>query len=144
MSKNIEIKKTWKTLGGLDVTLTGTLRLEKTVDLDGDICPVDCCEIDIVIHVDQKGYQWGSVKPLAINHPAVKLGRSHIIGELALTFEQASLIASVRAELEAHPAWVAKQAAIAKNRAEIAKMESNRGFGYCKKCHTYCYGDCQA
>lgn len=53
------------------------------------------------------------------------------------------MINSVRTELEAHPAWQAKQAQIAINLAdEKADYEAKIKSGWCPKCGTWCHGEC--
>ena len=145
-----KIQKTWTTKSGKQVTCTGTIVLSRIIDADGDKITVPCCDIYIDVDVAGIGNQGGAVedirklRPVKFFSPYIIQGYTHKVGNLMLLPEQAKIIESVREDLEAHPAWIAKQAKIDKNRKEIAEMESRRGPGYCTKCHSYCYGDCEA
>lgn len=143
MASEIISQKTWKTSTGKTVTVTGTITLSKTIDADGYSVEVPCCDINVDVDVEGHGRQGDRVTKLPKTNPLTKLGATHQVGILALMPDQVEIINSVRAEVESHPAWVAKQERIAKNRREIAELESRRGPGYCHKCHSYCYGDCK-
>jgi hypothetical protein len=143
MASEIISQKTWKTSTGKTVTVTGTITLSETINADGDMVEVSRCDINVDVEVEGHGRQGSWIKLLPKSAPAAKMGYTHLVGRLALMPEQVDIINSVRAAVESHPAWVAKQERIAKNRREIAELESRRGPGYCHKCHSYCYGDCK-
>lgn len=140
-----EITKTWKTVSGLDVIVTGKLITEKTNYADGMNITVDCC--DIVIDVTAGGKSQGSwVREMSQQQLDAFAAKgytqfSHKVGKLVLTPEQANLISSVKEELEATPEWQAKQETIRKNQTDTAAIQ-NHGVGWCDKCQSYCFGDC--
>jgi len=145
MENQIE-KVEFKTSKDAVVVVTAELALSKIVDLDGDKCPVDCCEMkeifaDIEGHPRQYGY---SKHANPISH---ELGRLYAsVGKLGLIKENAELVENAINRLKRNPAWIAKQEKIAKNQKEIEAMEARRDAspGYCRKCQSYCYGDCEA
>lgn len=138
---------TIKTTKGTSVVVTARLVLAKTIYADGDNITVDCCEMGLVTadisgHPQQAGYR-EFAKP--IDHP--DYGPLHgCIGQLGLTAHNIDKVKALIAELQQHPAWIAKQAAIAKNQAAIATAEEARNAhpGYCQRCGSYCWGDCEA
>lgn len=141
---NNEIVKTWKTVSGLEVIVTGKLITEKTNYSDGYNITVDTCEIEIDVKVGGKS-QGSWVREMSTPQiDALKAKGytqfSHMVGKLVLTPEQVGIIQSVREELEATPEWQKKQAIIAKNEA----YTNNKMVGWCDKCQSYCFGDCEA
>ena len=136
----------WKTAKGANVIVTAELITGKTVKLDGDKVEVDCCEMgQIIAEIDGFPTQSGFYRyQVPKDHPQgfQVFGE---IGKLGITKENIVQVDRIIAELEKHPAWIAKQAKIKKNRKEIAEMEATRkANGYCEKCGSYCYGDCEA
>ncbi len=135
----------FETSTGARVVVTAKLILKKTVNTDGDICTIDCCEMDTVKaeiegHPDQFGY-YAFPRPKEVNGLTTVAG----IGQLAFTADNDVKVRAIIAELESHPKWIEKQAQIDKNQKEIAEMEAARKRnGYCPKCGSYCYGDCEA
>lgn len=143
-----EITRTWETVTGKKVEVIGRLITEKINYSDGWNVTVPCCDIQIDVKAEGKS-QGSWVKELTQEY-LHKLaahgltGYSHIVGKLPLTPEQVGTIESVKAELEATPEWQAKQAKIKKNQRDIEAIENSHGFGWCDKCHSYCFGDCEA
>lgn len=116
MTANVKITKTFQTRSGTPVTVTGILYLEKEVNLDGYIDTVPACEINVTVEVQGKGDQGGYVRAMsAADKKQAPAGYNWVCGRLGLTDDQAEIIRSVRAELEQHSAWQAKQARIAEN-----------------------------
>lgn len=143
--KNHTATTEFKTSTGADVKVTAELILEETIYTDGDNVKVDCCEKGLVIaDIDGFPQQTGFseyLKPIDSDFGAIYGS----IGKLGLIAENLKKVKDAIAELEQHPAWVAKQAKIEKNQKEIAEMEAKRiANGYCPKCGSYCYGDCEA
>ena len=144
MENQIE-KVEFKTSKGAAVVVTAELILSKTHYADGDNITVDCCEMGLVkATVDgfpnQAGYQ------KLYNPVDHVVGQLHAtIGKLGLIEENMELVESAISKLKQHPAWIAKQAQIAKNRKDIEELEARRDAnGYCRKCGSYCCGDCEA
>ncbi len=144
--ENQTAKTEFKTSTGANVVVTAELILKETHYADGDNIAVDCCEMGIVTakidgHPDQFGYH---KLHKTIDHKAGKIVAT--IGNLSLIEKNNSLVEAIIDKLKQHPVWIAKQAQIEKNQKEIAKMEAARDSspGYCRKCGSYCYGDCEA
>ena len=147
--ENVLITETTKTTKGALITITGKLVLSKKVNLDGDIVKVDCCETRFDVSVAGHGSQGVWVRELTSSQksglPAGNEDKTHFVGLLVITSEQAQIIADVKSRIEALPQNKAHLAEIAKNEEAISKYESNRlANGYCPKCHSYCDGDCDA
>ena len=146
--KSITAATEFETSKGTKVVVTAELVLEEIHYADGDNITVDCCKMglikaDINGFPQQAGYR---ELPKPIEHPGTGLMIHATIGKLGLTAEHTDKVKSAITELEQHPRWIAKQAEIKKNREEIEKMEAARDAhpGYCRKCGSYCYGDCEA
>ena len=132
---------------GTKVTVTAGLRLTETIYADGDNVTVDCCEMD-VISAQVEGYP-GQIGYHIFTKPIfnsdTKESYYATIGKLGLNPENKQKVDNLIKEIEQHPAWVAKQTKIAKNIADIKKMEAARdASGYCRKCGGYCHGECEA
>lgn len=142
-TKNVKITKSYKTPKGNIVTVTGVLELEKVVWLDGYEGTVSCCELHVTVEATGHGIisYSGTVNPMT---PAQKKQApaeyNWTCGKLALTDEQAEIIRSVRHELEQHPAWQKKQAALDKYLSESDERQNSSG--WCKRCQDWTYGDC--
>ena len=141
------ITKTWTTPSGINVEVIGTLITEQTNYSDGWNISVPCCDI----HIDVKaaGQSQGNwirdLAPAQIAGLEAKglTGYTKLVGKLPLTDAQVTLIEEMQAELEASPEWQEKQALIAKNQQETAILNQH-GPGWCEKCSSYCFGDCEA
>jgi len=143
--ENVTETTEFKTSKGAQVIVTAELILSKTLYADGDNVTVDCCEMGLITamidgYPKQTGYHKHAIP---VNH---EIGQLHAaIGKLGLIAENMALVDGIIDKLQQHPAWIAKQAKIERNRKEIAEMEARRDAnGYCRKCGTYCYGDCEA
>ena len=137
----------FKISSGANVTVTAELILSENVYLDGDNITVDCCKMGLIrADIDGFDQQIGlHVLPQAVSHSSGAMIYASI-GKLGLTAENLEKVNIAITELKNHPAWVAKQATIAKNTKDIEEMEAARDAhpGYCRKCGSYCYGDCDA
>lgn len=121
---------------------TAELILSEDINLDGDITTVDCCEIRETITIAGKTVTgwWRNPVPAAKAVGAVKQ-----YGSIAVKADTYKKIESALDIIKSHPVWMKNQAEIEKNQAEIQEMESSRRRnGFCKKCGSYCYGDCQS
>ena len=139
------ITKSWTGRTGKTITVTGKLETEKEIWLDGDTDTIPCCEMsmDIAVDGDSQGdcVRWLTSAEL-MRAPA---GYTHRVGQLGLTAKNVAVIEGVRSEIEALPAWVAKKEMEARNDVVDAQInKTRRENGYCSKCHSYCYGDCEA
>ena len=124
--KNVQIIKKFNTRAGNPVTVTGTLYLEKDVNLDGDKFTTAACEISIDVVAAGHGSQGSWVREMTpAQRKQAPAGYTHICGKLGLTAEQAEIINSVRSELEQHPAWIAKQNLIAENEQAGAEYRAH-------------------
>ena len=132
----------WKTQTGEKVKVTIELKLEKEINLDGDICKVSCCDLEIFAEVEGMGTV-GFGKPIKRQG----LPEDHVacIGKLAITEKQCQKIEEAITDIKQHPAWIEKQARIKANeKAEEEHYKHLKDTGYCFKCHSYCYGDCES
>ena len=143
----MEATTEFKISSGATVTVTVKLILSENINLDGDNIEVDCCKMGLVrADIDGFDQQVGlHVLPKAVSHSSGAMIYASI-GKLGLTAENLEKVNVAIAELKNHPAWIAKQEAIEKNRKDIEEMEAAQDEhpGYCRKCGTYCYGDCEA
>jgi hypothetical protein len=142
MKKQIE----WNLQNGSKATYAIELRLSKIVSLDGDKMSIPCCEIERSMTIEGSGYLSEIIskldKPRTVNG---KTAIAAIGGKVGIDAETYHNIMSAIAEVEAAPEYISKLAEIKKNQTEIAKMEAaRRKNGYCEKCGSYCYGDCEA
>lgn len=110
--KETEKTHTWNTSTGAMVTATAKLTLKKTINADGDKVEVDCCEMHFGIEVE--GMRTGGMVLRKLNTPK-KVGSMTAVaswGKLAMNEENYNACLAIIAEVESHPAWIAKQAAI--------------------------------
>ena len=112
------------TQSGKKIIISAQLILEKTVSVDGDRATVPACEIRFDIScAGQSQGGWITKRTAAMAQlPAIY---THIVGNLPLTTEQADLAASVLAQIEARPEWIAHQDFLARQTAEDAAYEAN-------------------
>lgn len=135
---------TWKTQTGKTVTVTAELITSEVINLDGDKIEVKKCEKYLDVSVEGFGSQGSWIEKFnkRIVNGVEVVGK---VGKLALTSDQIAIIQNLEKEIESHPLWIAKQAKIAKNKAEIKAFEARRNTSdYCHKCGSYCYGDCES
>lgn len=144
MSK-VTATREWTTDTGKHVVASVSLVLSKTINADGDVITVDCCEMSpVTATVTGCPEQWSYSRLTA---PRVINGKTYIatIGKLGLTAETDALVRDMIAEINAHPAWVAKETRANHNQREITEMHAaSARNGLCPKCGTYCHGDCEA
>ena len=139
------ITKSWTGRTGKIITVTGNLVTEKEIWLDGDKDTIPCCEMSMDVTVDGKSQGDWVRKLTPAELKQAPAGYTHRVGQLGLTAENVTVIESVRAEIERHPAWIAKKELEARNEAVSAQInKTRRENGYCYKCHSYCDGDCQS
>ena len=113
------IIKTYETPSGIKVEVKGELVLEKKVWLDGDSDTVPICEIKLNVFANGR-CQGACIEELTEAQKAKQsVACTHRVGQLPLTAEHVEIIRGVRAGLEQHPAWIAKQEEIAKEQAAI-------------------------
>lgn len=113
MTNEVKTTKTYRTAKGNEVVINGTLSLEKEIWADGHSIIVPACEIKISVIAGAHGDQGGDVRRMsAAEKKAAPAGCNWMVGKLPLTDEQAEIVKSVRAELEQHPAYQEKLAAI--------------------------------
>lgn len=143
--ENVTRAINWKLTTGKNVTVSATLHLTKTHNLDGHEIVVECCELGPVKAViEGHPTQYGYTK---IDHPIQVNGLTAVatIGKLAVTGENADKIDAMINDLRNHPAYVAKERKVRMNEKEIDEMEARRtANGLCPKCGSYCSGDCEA
>lgn len=140
----MKTQATWTTKSGATVTATAELVTSKVLDADGDKIEVPCCEKRVSVHVEGHGNQGDWIRKI---DPVNRDGTIFVarVGNLALTQDQVDTIRRLEAEIEATPEWQAHQATIAHNRHDLAKLDADRkAAGYCPKCASYCFGDCEA
>ena len=141
----VEIVKTWTGKSGATVTVTGKLITETVNYCDGDNIITPCCELYVNVNVEGKGDMGGVVEELNAQMKAANPGYTHKVGKLALSAENAEIVKSVWAELKGQPEWIAKQAVIdANDNARREDYEQKKANGFCFKCGSDCYGDCEA
>jgi len=141
-TKTIEIKTTT----GATAKVSASLILSKTINADGDKVVVDCCELGAV-KAEIGGFptQTGFLN----FHGSKETDFGTIYGcieNFGLIKENFVKVSDLITDLKKHPAWTAKQAKIDNNIKMGKEMESKmkKHPGYCSKCGSYCYGDCDA
>ena len=103
---------TWKTQSGAEVKATCELVLEKIIFADGDNVPVKCCERHFDISVEGRSVGYGITRtPRTVNGIRV----AATCGPLAISADHLAEIDAMVAEVESHPAWIAKKAATARS-----------------------------
>lgn len=120
MKKTIE----WTTRSGAAAAVTAELILEKTINADGDTVKAACCEMSITATVDGKyvGTYDKLLKPF--DHKGMTVVAR--AGNLAIGQDNVDRIEAAIAEIKQHPAWIAKQAKITANAAEVNQYEADR------------------
>ena len=137
----------WKTASGATIKVTVGLVTKKDSFADGYNIEVDCC--DKTFEVEFDGKRINTCAGLETFGFPRKI-QGHMIygcmGKLFLSNEnKVEAIKDAIAKIESTPEWQAKVAKEEKNISEVAEMEAKRrANGYCEKCGSYCYGDCEA
>ena len=140
--QKLEKQINWTLGSGKQATYTIELVLERRIN--GDISIVPCCEIETHMSIPGNGCipsnldtDSGIYQGFAY---AAKIGGKVLISQAV--YDE---IMAARAEVESHPAWIAKLDTIKRNKREIAAYEAKqKANGLCPKCGTYCDGDCDA
>lgn len=139
------VSRSWRTEAGTQVDASVSVRLRRTICIDGRATEVECYEMGSVRarvegHGDHVGY-----RPLATPRTQGEHVFVSQLGMLGLSARSDAIVREMIAEMESHPACVAHHAAIARRRAAVDEMAA-RGArnGLCPRCGTYCCGDCQA
>jgi len=124
---------------GQTATVTITLVTEKTLNADGHKVTCAACEKKITANVTGLGDIAGHLKAYD------KKGAAARIGKLGILEKEYKLILSAISKIETHPIWVAdvakKEANLAEHKTRRAERKEN---GYCEKCGSYCFGDCES
>lgn len=113
----------WTLKSGKQARVVVELITEKVVDLDGDKCLVDCCEILVTAEVEGHGVV-GTGRPW--ERDGLPDGCVACIGKLAFGAEQLQAIQAAIAEIEASPEWQAKLEAEAKARKDLKEYRKHR------------------
>ena len=140
----MELTHEWKTQSGLKVIATCELKLKETIFADGHNVEVDRCDKSFDISIEGMGTVGYYVRR---DHLQTLNGDKFVAscGKLVISQENLDAIDKMIDEVEAHPAWVAKQETIARNQKETKENEARRiKNGWCPRCESYCDGDCQA
>ena len=124
-----KITKEFRTKSGKKVTVKGIIIEKEIVDLDGHKVEVNCNKKRMSVSVDGHGDIDGMLKESLIEHKE-RYGEeyTHSFGPLLLTEEQANIVRSVFDFIK----------------EDAKKTEDSRGPGWCEKCQSYCYGDCES
>jgi len=128
-------KVIWNTQDGKEIVVTASLILQKQINADGDIITVDCCEFDLTTTIEAMNY---STTLMPWKRDGLPTGCVAVIGKIVFEQEILDKIETAIAKVKSHAAWQAKMA------KQNQVTEKRHKSGYCNKCHTYCYGDCEA
>ena len=142
-----QIEKIIKNNNGTEFKITAGLILSETIDADGHKVTVDCCRksgITAEVIGRKAPIQYGlstAIKSQKIDHPTE--GRVvALIGKVALNTRTLSEVNAIIAELETHPAWIAKEKA--EEASDRVAADLARRAPTCPRCGGYCDGDCEA
>jgi len=132
---------TWTTLTGSTMSVTLKIITSKSVNLDGHIVDVPCCDFDVTATVD--GVVISSWTP-SVNVPrqyrdqcsAYYSHEGTIYGVSADNLHR--LLAAEEKVKNESPEWQAKIQKI----NTIAAERDTHGAGWCDSCGSYCFGDC--
>jgi len=139
-----ETKEITIQLSKATATVTAELKLEKEVNMDGHKTTLPVCEITVKCELSgQTFYGYDEMKESVQFNGVDILG--NIGGKVGLTRENDKAVRMLVNEMKQHPAWVANEEKKAQNKADRA-LEYKRKIasGWCPKCGSYCYGDCEA
>ena len=134
------------TTTGAKAIVTASLLLSKVINADGDKIEVPCCEMG-VITADIDGFPSQSGW-MDFNGPRdTNMGTIYgSIGAFGLVDRNYKKVTELISAIKSHPSWKAKENRIKENIAKNKALETQRNShpGYCNKCGSYCYGDCQS
>lgn len=162
------IKATSKAGNKIEIEITRTIGVEANdISLDGFVFASEKM-IDrtwIIVRVDGEKYTSSSETPAKLSttgmfadsdRPMIEKGGYARLGKMILTEERYNEIMAAIAEMEAELATpeyeahlVAEEEAKSCQEAEDREIEKqiaerNTHPGWCNKCHSYCWGDCQS
>lgn len=143
--ENQKLTTEWALKNGNKVVVTAELILTEAIYADGDNITVDCCKMGLIKakidgYPDQYGLQHYPTPPTRTDNTVL----AGSIGKLGLEQDKMDKVDALINQLKQHPMWVAKQNQIKKNEKTAAiQEETRRKNGYCYKCGSYCYGDCE-
>jgi len=144
--KTKEIK--WTTESGKEVKVTVSLITEKTLDADGDKITVPACEIEVKTEIKEIDFFSFLPPRKKSNVPSgyvAAIMEASSTRAIPLTQSEYDNINNAISEMESEPEWIAKQKKIEQDHKDIEDLEkTHRANGYCEKCGSYCYGDCEA
>ena len=108
----METKKThsWKTTSGLEVTATCELVLSEKVYADGWNVETSCTKKRFEISVAGMGVVGTYINRRPVTANGIKYAAT--CGKLAISQENLDAIDKMVAEIESHPAWIAKMEAL--------------------------------
>ena len=134
----------WTNSKGHRVVATLSIQTREIAYCDGDNVEIPCCRWHERVEIDgiAAGYGIATI-------PACKVGEVTVVaraGNVGIPIEQMARIETARAELRATPVWMDHQAEIARNRTEAREYEASQRAmsGWCDRCQSCCYGDCQS
>lgn len=143
---NVKNEITVITSRGTEINVISGLQLSKDINLDGHVTTVKCCEKTFAVKMNSKHWDASELSTRSFPRTIEGVNVLATLGRCYLS--DANVVDAIQAlvaKTESHPAWIAKQAKIEKNQKEIAEMEASRAAnGYCYKCGSCCYGDCDA
>lgn len=124
MKNSIVKTNGWKTQGGLQVTVTATLKLRETINLDGDKIETNCCKKSLSIELESYGSQgdWIRTVDERVMSGCVIVAQ---VGKLALTQEHVDIINATEKEITDTPEWQAEEKRIEANRKANAEYEEH-------------------
>ena len=124
--------------------ITAELHLEETVSLDGQKMTIPCCDITVKCEVSGQTFYGYDEMREAVQFNGVDI-LGNIGGKVGLTRENNKAVRMLVNEMKQHPAWIANEAKKAKNRSDqTLEYKRKVASGWCPKCGSYCYGDCEA
>lgn len=133
---------TWQTQTGKLVTVSAWLDLSETVNLDGDLHERAICELRVAAEVEGMGMV-GTGEPQMVTRTDDLVAK---IGKLGLPTDRLAQVQALIETVQQAPEWQEKIARVKKAEAESDEYYAaqRRMPGWCPKCHSCCYGDCES
>jgi hypothetical protein len=132
----MKITHNWE-IKGHKIELICKLVLEKEINPD---LTVECCDIKTEVLCDgiSQGNWIRDLPEELRNLFFQKTGVNYVsaCGKVLLTEEKLNLIQDAYTKFKMHPAYLAKV-------KDTSRENDAKGFGFCSKCESYCYGDCK-
>ncbi len=128
-----EIKKIeWKTLTGKKVTVTVGLKITKALG----------CMVTVRPEIEGISTDIGSGNPRRVS--GLTNNCVATIGKLALNEENCKKVEDAIEDIKQQPAWIKEQEQIkAAQKTEKEAYANKKANGFCPRCQSYCFGDCQ-